>query len=378
MLYLEDYIEMIEHLPRELRDSFTEMREIDLQVHNTTDNLEERVKTFFGSAKKLKPAEREQEYESIKRDYYKTLDDSDEKVQIAHQMYDLVDRHLRRLDQELHKFKMELEADNAGITELLERRSLELDVTGAESQKENRYSGRSGLSRHSHERKAVLTAQQAVRREADRAADRHHAEARQPAAVAPASVAGAAYPAVSYMGSMGVGSNNALAAAASQAIAATQHMQQGRRTSSMKASYDAISAGSGGASGEFPLARELAGAAHTALASSGLVGTDRKRKKSTAPPAPPPAPVPTSPTPSDELVGDMIIDPNAEEPWLYDANEPRYCVCQNVSYGDMVACDNRECPFEWFHYACVGITAPPKGKWYCPQCTASMKRRKHK
>ena len=58
-----------------------------------------------------------------------------------------------------------------------------------------------------------------------------------------------------------------------------RQMQQGRRTSSMKASYDAISAGAGGgASGEFPLARELAGAAHTALASSGLVGADRKRK----------------------------------------------------------------------------------------------------
>jgi len=38
-------------------------------------------------------------------------------------MYDLVDRYLRRLDQELHKFKMELEADNRGITELLEKRN---------------------------------------------------------------------------------------------------------------------------------------------------------------------------------------------------------------------------------------------------------------
>ena len=37
-------------------------------------------------------------------------------------MYDLVDRYLRRLDQELHKFKMELEADNRGITEVLEKR----------------------------------------------------------------------------------------------------------------------------------------------------------------------------------------------------------------------------------------------------------------
>ena len=39
----------------------------------------------------------------------------------------MVDRHLRKLDQELSKFKMELEADNAGITEILEQRSLELD-----------------------------------------------------------------------------------------------------------------------------------------------------------------------------------------------------------------------------------------------------------
>ena len=32
-----------------------------------------------------------------------------------------VDRHSRRLDQELQKFKMELEADNSGITEILEK-----------------------------------------------------------------------------------------------------------------------------------------------------------------------------------------------------------------------------------------------------------------
>lgn len=34
MLYLEDYLEMIEHLPQELRDRFTEIREMDLQVHS--------------------------------------------------------------------------------------------------------------------------------------------------------------------------------------------------------------------------------------------------------------------------------------------------------------------------------------------------------
>ena len=34
-----------------------------------------------------------------------------------------VERHLRKLDQEVAKFKMELEADNAGITEVLEKRA---------------------------------------------------------------------------------------------------------------------------------------------------------------------------------------------------------------------------------------------------------------
>jgi len=34
MLYLEDYLEMIEHLPQELRDRFTEMRELDLAVQS--------------------------------------------------------------------------------------------------------------------------------------------------------------------------------------------------------------------------------------------------------------------------------------------------------------------------------------------------------
>lgn len=66
-------------------------------------------------------------------------------VHLASQMYDLVDKYLRRLDSELHKFKCELEADNKGITEVLEKRSLELDTPNTTpsmssfQQKENRY-----------------------------------------------------------------------------------------------------------------------------------------------------------------------------------------------------------------------------------------------
>ena len=49
--------------------------------------------------------------------------------------------------------------------------------------------------------------------------------------------------------------------------------------------------------------------------------------------------------------------------------EPLYCFCKNVSYGDMIACDNKQCPYEWFHFACVGLMAKPEGgKWYCQKC----------
>jgi len=76
-----------------------------------------------------------------------------------------------------------------------------------------------------------------------------------------------------------------------------------------------------------------------------------------------------------------------------DPNEPTYCTCARVSFGDMIACESDSCPVEWFHFECVGasrsrrrrrerraharaLPAPglPPGydpgvtKWYCPSC----------
>ncbi|TPX63219.1 hypothetical protein SpCBS45565_g06790 [Spizellomyces sp. 'palustris'] len=51
-----------------------------------------------------------------------------------------------------------------------------------------------------------------------------------------------------------------------------------------------------------------------------------------------------------------------------DEDQILYCICRQISYGDMVGCDNPSCPIEWFHYSCVGLVTPPKGKWYCSTC----------
>lgn len=49
-----------------------------------------------------------------------------------------------------------------------------------------------------------------------------------------------------------------------------------------------------------------------------------------------------------------------------------YCTCRCVSHGDMVACDNDNCPYEWFHWKCVGLTREPVGTWYCDECRTTL------
>ncbi|KAI7003374.1 hypothetical protein KC355_g9252, partial [Hortaea werneckii] len=58
-----------------------------------------------------------------------------------------------------------------------------------------------------------------------------------------------------------------------------------------------------------------------------------------------------------------------------DPDEPRYCICSDVSWGTMIACDNDDCEKEWFHLSCVGLSdlPPRRTKWYCPDCRKKLK-----
>ncbi|KAL3861843.1 hypothetical protein ACJMK2_007857 [Sinanodonta woodiana] len=55
----------------------------------------------------------------------------------------------------------------------------------------------------------------------------------------------------------------------------------------------------------------------------------------------------------------------------HQPSEPVWCFCQDAEYGQMVACDDQNCKFQWFHFGCVGITSKPKGKRFCPECIQS-------
>ena len=79
----------------------------------------------------------------------------------------------------------------------------------------------------------------------------------------------------------------------------------------------------------------------------------------------------TPPAPNKDGDGDDdMVDIDDDE----GGDDKKYCTCQSVSYGDMVACDNDSCPYEWFHWSCVGLKSEPVGTWICPVCTKNMKK----
>uniref|UniRef100_A0A671X650 Inhibitor of growth protein n=1 Tax=Sparus aurata TaxID=8175 RepID=A0A671X650_SPAAU len=401
----------------DLRDRFTEMREMDLQVQNATDQLEQKVIEFFVNAKKNKPEWREEQMEVIKKDYYKALEDADEKVQLANQIYDLVDRHLRKLDQELAKFKMELEADNAGITEILERRSLEMDSPSQPVNNHHVHSHTAAESKYTRLRYRLPPERTKCWFWSDsglvlgwfragsglvlgwfRFGCRTNSTSSSTNNVysVNSSQPLASYNLSSLPAGPGAGAG-AITMAAAQAVQATAQMKEGRRTSSLKASYEAIKNNDFQLGREFALSRDNTGYSSSALASTltqtltPTTASDSRGRKSkssikssnhqssSSSSSSSLSSCSSSSALAQELSQQASALPEAEAnsqvDWTYDPNEPRYCICNQVSYGEMVGCDNTDCPIEWFHYGCVGLTEAPKGKWYCPQCTAAMKRR---
>ena len=45
-----------------------------------------------------------------------------------------------------------------------------------------------------------------------------------------------------------------------------------------------------------------------------------------------------------------------------------YCICGRGEDGYMIACDNPTCPYQWFHFSCIGMESKPNGSWFCDRC----------
>jgi hypothetical protein len=71
------------------------------------------------------------------------------------------------------------------------------------------------------------------------------------------------------------------------------------------------------------------------------------------------------------VVDDEVEEPDADADVDTEGEDRKeYCFCHSVTYGNMIGCENDQCPYEWFHFKCVGLKKPPpeSALWYCPEC----------
>ncbi|KAK7023806.1 PHD-type domain-containing protein [Favolaschia claudopus] len=77
---------------------------------------------------------------------------------------------------------------------------------------------------------------------------------------------------------------------------------------------------------------------------------------------------------------DLVLPPRPKPPIIpnADPNESRYCYCDQVSFGEMIACDDPRCEREWFHLTCTNLGSAPEGrkKWFCDDCVLRKKKQK--
>jgi len=238
--YLETFLESLEPLPAELQRNFKLMTELDQRTEAEVKKISHESEEYMNHVNSLKPNEKVKRFNSIHDRFQKAKDFSDDKVQLAMQTYEMVDRHIRKLDNELAKLDAEMKEKQAAVA----ASSTTSSKTTEEPVNKKKKAGKNDGKKKGLGVRALFEGKQ----EED--------------PVLP--------------------------------VVPLQMLTQGS-----------------------------------------------------------------------EVVLDMPVDPN----------EPTYCVCHQVSYGEMIGCDNVDCPIEWFHFGCVGLTQKPKGKWFCPKCTSDRKKK---
>ncbi|KAL2916250.1 hypothetical protein HK105_204341 [Polyrhizophydium stewartii] len=317
--YLEDYLDTLESLPLELARNFTQIHEQDATSYKVMQTIRAETEDFMDKVRSLSKDERIERLTRLAALFKECLAHGQEKVSLAVRTYDMVDRHIRRLDEDLAKFEEE-------------------QMTGpkmlpASSARDDSKAYRTDKSR---DQSAARANQRRVQTTADTPSKRKRTDEDRFARESPApSIPTASTPPPKSVQVSNKTSN----------IANKKSSVKNKKTSEIK------------------------------------IGKEK-------------------------FAVDMAIDPN----------EPTYCICKQVSFGEMIGtfhisrlasisadarayqrgisacvpasdyvfsgeivmlskiCDNDDCPIEWFHYLCVGLTDPVKGKWFCPICVEKRKK----
>uniref|UniRef100_A0A8C7C640 Inhibitor of growth family member 4 n=1 Tax=Neovison vison TaxID=452646 RepID=A0A8C7C640_NEOVI len=107
-MYLEHYLDSIENLPFELQRNFQLMRDLDQRTEDLKAEIDKLATEYMNSARSLSSEEKLALLKQIQEAYGKCKEFGDDKVQLAMQTYEMVDKHIRRLDTDLARFEADL------------------------------------------------------------------------------------------------------------------------------------------------------------------------------------------------------------------------------------------------------------------------------
>ena len=91
-------------LPGELKRNFSLIEELDERTKDTLEDIENLSRKSYVDNER-----REKTKIKIRKRYTTCVEFADEKISLAAQTYEMVDKHIRRLDIDLRKFELELE-----------------------------------------------------------------------------------------------------------------------------------------------------------------------------------------------------------------------------------------------------------------------------
>lgn len=110
----------MESLPPELSRNFKLIHDLDIRVRDILIEIDKLKADFLGELKTMDNETRQAKQKIISAKYEKCREFSDEKVQLANQTYELVDKHIRRLDTDLARFEAEIKERSLQRGEKLE------------------------------------------------------------------------------------------------------------------------------------------------------------------------------------------------------------------------------------------------------------------
>ncbi|EDL39929.1 inhibitor of growth family, member 5, isoform CRA_b [Mus musculus] len=84
------------------------MRELDQRTEDKKAEIDILAAEYISTVKTLSSAQRVEHLQKIQSAYSKCKEYSDDKVQLAMQTYEMVDKHIRRLDADLARFEADL------------------------------------------------------------------------------------------------------------------------------------------------------------------------------------------------------------------------------------------------------------------------------